>query len=610
MGIQLKNNASGTLATAINASDTGVVLTTGNGASFPALKSGEWFYATLESTGGTTEVVKVTVRSGDAMTVVRAQEGSTAQSFAAGSRFELRVTAQSVLDTRGFVTLQDFGGAADGSTDNTPALNAALTAIAAGTVPTRTIFFPRGAYYFNSRPNDITTSVQLVGENKGATVLYRNFNGATNADGLFNFRAGGGSSRVENMGITGASGTTGGCLISLVASSTSAPDFSHFQTLYLTSAGNTHAYTIYMDGTARTGAPIGVRDTFWADCSIFGGTLGSIYHAGCVATHFSECDTFPAGGVSGKLVCTGTPSVYSYYLRYDGGTLYGIDFDYTYFAAVDVAVMGGDVNNTANTNGVIVTAGSIGNVQDNWTNSAYYASSNAVANRAQFKSVAVGGSFSSVAPLFVGPNGPAGTYAPPSGTGNAYGAYITPPPSGIIHVDALTGGSANATWNFRNYFNGVYYENIKTNATGQVSFPSHQTTASAANAFLDSSNKFLFRSTSSLQYKTQVEPLAQQFADKVLQLQPIWYRSTADADRKDWSWFGLGAEDVAKVEPRLVHWKWSAMTTDDKEQPIPAPGATLVPDGVQYERIAVLLLDVVKRQEQRIAQLEALMEKE
>lgn len=92
MTIQLKNNASGTLATAINASDTGIVLTTGNGANFPALSTGDYFYATLESTGGTSEIIKVTARSGDSMTVVRAQEGTSAQSFAAGSRIELRVT--------------------------------------------------------------------------------------------------------------------------------------------------------------------------------------------------------------------------------------------------------------------------------------------------------------------------------------------------------------------------------------------------------------------------------------------------------------------------------------------------------------------------------------
>jgi hypothetical protein len=98
MPIKLANNASGTLATAISASDTGVALTTGNGAAFPTLGAGDYFYATLTSAGGTQEIAKVTARVGDSLTVVRAQEGTTAQSFAAGARFELRVTAASVRD--------------------------------------------------------------------------------------------------------------------------------------------------------------------------------------------------------------------------------------------------------------------------------------------------------------------------------------------------------------------------------------------------------------------------------------------------------------------------------------------------------------------------------
>lgn len=163
MGIQLKNNASGTLATSISASDTGIVLTTGNGANFPALSTGDYFYATLESTGGTSEIIKVTVRSGDSLTVVRAQEGTTAQSFAAGSRIELRVTMQSVVDV---ATLYDsafnvkqYGAVGDGVTDDVLAIRAAISAAdaAGGGI----VYFPAGTYLLNTTSSDGTASAHF-----------------------------------------------------------------------------------------------------------------------------------------------------------------------------------------------------------------------------------------------------------------------------------------------------------------------------------------------------------------------------------------------------------------------------------------------------------------
>lgn len=96
--IELKNNAVGYLSTAISASDVGIALQAGNGAAFPVLTGDEFFYATIVSTSGTYEIVKVTARSSDSMTVVRAQEGTTAASFAVGARIEMRVTAQSIFD--------------------------------------------------------------------------------------------------------------------------------------------------------------------------------------------------------------------------------------------------------------------------------------------------------------------------------------------------------------------------------------------------------------------------------------------------------------------------------------------------------------------------------
>lgn len=98
MTVILRNNAIGYLSTPISASDVGIALETGNGANFPALSTGEYFYATLVATNGESEIVKVTSRISDSLVVLRAQDGSTAYSFAAGSRVEMRVTAASIED--------------------------------------------------------------------------------------------------------------------------------------------------------------------------------------------------------------------------------------------------------------------------------------------------------------------------------------------------------------------------------------------------------------------------------------------------------------------------------------------------------------------------------
>lgn len=193
-------------------------------------------------------------------------------------------------------------------------------------------------------------------------------------------------------------------------------------------------------------------------------------------------------------------------------------------------------------------------------------------------------------------------------------------------------------------------ERMRIGSGGEIYFQGVGTTASAANAYLDNGStpaNQLLRSTSSLRYKTDVETLDHVKADAVLNLRPVWYRSKAEADRKDWSWYGLIAEEVAQVEPRLVHWSYPedqfetietqteiektrevevtpAVLDDEGNVVEPAvtetesytetktkserklkTDAQLAPDGVQYDRLTVMLLDIVKRQNQRIEQLEA-----
>lgn len=118
MGVKVTNNAYGTLSASISTSNTTITLDSGQGARFPTLGAGDYFYGTLVDTSNNIEVVKVTARSSDSMTVVRGQDNTTASAFAIGDRFELRPTAAL------------FEGIyADAVADATPASNSITTAM-------------------------------------------------------------------------------------------------------------------------------------------------------------------------------------------------------------------------------------------------------------------------------------------------------------------------------------------------------------------------------------------------------------------------------------------------------------------------------------------------
>lgn len=98
MPIKLANNAAAVVPSAVSSTQVSLTVASGKGALFPILGTGDYFYATLTDTANNYEIVKVTARTDDVMTIVRAQEGTLAIPFAANSRFELRVTAASVRD--------------------------------------------------------------------------------------------------------------------------------------------------------------------------------------------------------------------------------------------------------------------------------------------------------------------------------------------------------------------------------------------------------------------------------------------------------------------------------------------------------------------------------
>ena len=117
------------------------------------------------------------------------------------------------------------------------------------------------------------------------------------------------------------------------------------------------------------------------------------------------------------------------------------------------------------------------------------------------------------------------------------------------------------------------------------------TTASAANQFVDSAGDF-YRSTSSIKYKTNVETIEDHYSDALLQCHPVWYQSTCEADNPDWGHWGFIAEEVAQIDPRLCFFK-------EEED------GSLEPEGVQYDRFVPHLLNLIKRQGEAIADLQA-----
>lgn len=97
--MQFTNNAATILQSGINSSVTTMTVATGTGALFPTLTGSQYFYCTLTDAAGTQiEIVKVTARTSDTMTIVRGQDNTTAQSFIANDKVELRLVAANLND--------------------------------------------------------------------------------------------------------------------------------------------------------------------------------------------------------------------------------------------------------------------------------------------------------------------------------------------------------------------------------------------------------------------------------------------------------------------------------------------------------------------------------
>ncbi len=160
-------------------------------------------------------------------------------------------------------------------------------------------------------------------------------------------------------------------------------------------------------------------------------------------------------------------------------------------------------------------------------------------------------------------------YADNTGTGSAASRLWFDAPNGAEFViGPRAGGSA------------IDHFRIRTNAT----------TASAANMFINSSNHQVMRSTSSLRYKTDVRDAVIDL-DALNALRPVWFR-----DRNEVAEYGVeGARNYLGLIAEEVHDTGLAeLVQYDGEGR---------PDAVQYDRIPVALLALVREQAAQLVEL-------
>lgn len=152
MGIKFSNLATTTLSSSITASATSIDVT--DGSVFPALSAGDFFYATLDTPPNATEIVKVTALSGNTLTVVRAQDGTSATSHGSGDTIALRLVAavlESLRDNAGSTYTAGSGLSLTGTTfsntapDQTVSLTGSGGTTVSGSYPNFTISSTSGS---------------------------------------------------------------------------------------------------------------------------------------------------------------------------------------------------------------------------------------------------------------------------------------------------------------------------------------------------------------------------------------------------------------------------------------------------------------------------------
>ncbi len=168
------------------------------------------------------------------------------------------------------------------------------------------------------------------------------------------------------------------------------------------------------------------------------------------------------------------------------------------------------------------------------------------------------------------------------------------------NYDVSTIGVSDCHW----YSNGSVTPIRRIQSNGMY----NDTSTAAANCRITTTPSILRSTASSRDIKRDVEDLWDSQADLVLNLRPVkYYAKNVGFEDIGIKHYGFIAEEVGLVDPRLVDWRF----TREVENQWGDEGETLYEElnppeaeGVDYVKIPVLLTNIVKKQKQKIEELE------
>ena len=213
---------------------------------------------------------------------------------------ESGATARASLGVK-FLELEDYGGAADGTTDNTTALNNAAAALAAA--GTRTIRLRAGIYRFASKPSDFSTGVIIEGQGMSSTYVLRDFSGGSSEEGFLVWaNSGSNGGGIQGCNIYAGNGTSSGVLVKFYTSG-SVTGYQFISECALTYTGTgTYTHCAFADGALNTtSGSQGIRDIRIRGSYLFKGASGSSSGRFVNATNLSVTGTW----ANGTLTVTG-----------------------------------------------------------------------------------------------------------------------------------------------------------------------------------------------------------------------------------------------------------------------------------------------------------------